>query len=122
MPDPLFATLLPLKNEVGWPDQIPEGKEDRAAKVKQLHLQKTDIFMKLIDEGRIPLRPGVLRLVDEAISNGVRLAVCSTSSELAVRNLVQKLMGEDRASKFSNIRGGHGQIQEASAGHISTRR
>jgi HAD superfamily hydrolase (TIGR01509 family) len=74
--------------------------EERTAKVKQLHLQKTDIFMKLIDEGRIPLRPGVLRLVDEAISNGVRLAVCSTSSELAVRNLVLTLMGEERASKF----------------------
>jgi HAD superfamily hydrolase (TIGR01509 family) len=100
MPDTLFASLQPFQNEVGWPDQIPEGKEDRAAKVKQLHLQKTDVFMKLIDEGRIPLRPGVLRLVDEAISNGLRLAVCSTSSELAVRNLVRKLMGEDRASKF----------------------
>ena len=85
---------------MGWPEQIPVGTEERAAKVKQLHLQKTDIFMKLIDAGSIPLRPGVLRLVDEAISNGVRLAVCSTSSELAVNNLVRTLMGEERASKF----------------------
>ena len=85
---------------MGWPEQIPVGAEERAAKVKQLHLQKTDIFMKLIDAGSIPLRPGVLRLVDEAISNGVRLAVCSTSSELAVNNLVRTLMGEERASKF----------------------
>lgn len=35
------------KNEVGWPEQIPE--EGRQDKVKSLHLQKTDIFMKLID-------------------------------------------------------------------------
>ena len=95
-----LSLSLSLQNEVGWPEQIPVGAEERAAKVKQLHLQKTDIFMKLIDAGSIPLRPGVLRLVDEAISNGVRLAVCSTSSELAVNNLVRTLMGEERASKF----------------------
>jgi HAD superfamily hydrolase (TIGR01509 family) len=56
--------------------------------------------MKLIDEGKIPLRPGVLRIVDEAIASGVRLAVCSTSNEKAVSNLVSTLMGADRASKF----------------------
>merc|ERR1719251_651335 len=73
-------------NEVGWPSIIPE--DARAEKVKALHLQKTDIFMDLIDEGLIPLRPGVLRLVDEAIAAGVKLAVCSTSNEKAVSNLV----------------------------------
>jgi len=85
-------------NEVGWPDVIPE--EGRADKVKALHLEKTDIFMDMIGEGSIPLRPGVLRLVDEAIANGVRLAVCSTSNEKAVSNLVQVLMGSERRAKF----------------------
>lgn len=90
-------------NEVGWPEQIPE--EGRQDKVKSLHLQKTDIFMKLIDDGKIPLRPGVLALVDEAIANNVRLAVCSTSNELAVSNLVSTLMGPDRAAKFQIFAG-----------------
>eukprot|EP00585_Thalassiosira_rotula_P007994 CAMPEP_0196134544 /NCGR_PEP_ID=MMETSP0910-20130528/3427_1 /TAXON_ID=49265 /ORGANISM="Thalassiosira rotula, Strain GSO102" /LENGTH=481 /DNA_ID=CAMNT_0041394501 /DNA_START=28 /DNA_END=1473 /DNA_ORIENTATION=+ len=85
-------------NEVGWPPQIPES--DRASKVLDLHLRKTDIFMRLIDDGKIPLRPGVLRLVDEAIASNVRLAVCSTSNEKAVSNLVSTLMGERRAGKF----------------------
>ena len=61
--------------------------------------------MKLIDEGKIPLRPGVLRLVDEAIANNVRLAVCSTSNEKAVSNLVSTLMGAERASKFQIFAG-----------------
>ena len=91
------------QNEVGWPGQIPE--EGRADKILGLHLAKTDIFMKLIDEGKIPLRPGVLRLVDEAIANNVRLAVCSTSNEKAVSNLVSTLMGSDRASKFQIFAG-----------------
>lgn len=90
-------------NEVGWPSVIPE--EDRVDKVKQLHLEKTDIFMDMINEGAIPLRPGVLRLVDEAIEKGVRLAVCSTSNEKAVNNIVQVLMGDERRSKFEIFAG-----------------
>lgn len=90
-------------DEVGWPDQIPE--QGRADKVLGLHLKKTDLFMKLIDDGAIPLRPGVLRLVDEAIENGVKLAVCSTSNEKAVSNLVSTLMGPERAAKFQIFAG-----------------
>ncbi|GAX11404.1 hypothetical protein FisN_22Lh077 [Fistulifera solaris] len=84
-------------NEVGWP-AIPE--KSRQEKVKELHLRKTDIFMDMINEGRIPLRPGVLRVIDEAIANNIRLAVCSTSNEKAVTNLVQTLMGPERAAHF----------------------
>lgn len=87
-------------NEVGWPDVLPVDDAERQAKVKELHLRKTDIFMDLIDEGVIPLRPGVLRIVDDAIAAGVRLAVCSTSNEKAVSNLVSTLMGEERRAKF----------------------
>jgi HAD superfamily hydrolase (TIGR01509 family) len=90
-------------NEVGWPTSIPE--DARQDKVKELHLRKTDIFMDLIDEGQIPLRPGVLRLVDEAIAASVRLAVCSTSNEKAVSNLVSTLMGPERAAKFQIFAG-----------------
>ncbi|KAL7470599.1 hypothetical protein ACHAXS_011066 [Conticribra weissflogii] len=90
-------------NEVGWPEGIPP--ESRAEAVKDLHAKKTDIFTNLIDEGKIPLRSGVLRLVDEAIEKGVRLAVCSTSSEKAVSNLVRTLMGEERRGKFEIFAG-----------------
>jgi len=90
-------------NEVGWPDVIGWG--EKREKVMQLHLRKTAIFNELIDAGRIPLRPGVLRLVDEAIANNVRLAVCSTSNEKAVSNLIYTLMGWERSSKFQVFAG-----------------
>ncbi|CAB9499675.1 CBBY-like protein [Seminavis robusta] len=92
-------------NEVGWPDAMPEDDEKRQEKVKELHLRKTDIFMDLIDQKVIPLRPGVLRIIDDAIAAGIRLAVCSTSNEKAVRNLVNTLMGPERASKFQIFAG-----------------
>lgn len=90
-------------DEVGWPSVILE--DGRQEKVKALHLEKTDIFMDLIDEGSIPLRPGVLRIVDDAISAGVRLACCSTSNEKAVSNLIKTLMGPERAAKFQVFAG-----------------
>ena len=92
-------------NEVGWPQGFPEEGDERKAKVMELHLRKTDIFMDLIKEGDVPLRAGVLRLIDDAIANDLKLAVCSTSAEKAVRNLVQTLMGPDRAAKFQIFAG-----------------
>ena len=61
--------------------------------------------MDLIDQGDIPLRLGVLRIVDDAIAADIRLAVCSTSNEKAVTNLVNALMGPERASKFQIFAG-----------------
>ena len=90
-------------NEVGWPSAIPV--DIRQEKVKELHLRKTDIFMDLINQQQIPLRHGVLRVIDDAINSGLKLAVCSTSNEKAVRNLVNTLMGGDRASNFQIFAG-----------------
>eukprot|EP00980_Cylindrotheca_fusiformis_P004326 scaffold921_cov126-Cylindrotheca_fusiformis.AAC.5 len=92
-------------NEVGWPEGFPQEEDERQAKVKELHLRKTEIFMDLINQGDVPLRPGVLRVIDAAIDAGLKLAVCSTSNEKAVRNLVHTLMGPERESKFEIFAG-----------------
>ena len=68
----------------GW----PEAAGDRSEWVAELHRLKTDRFMRLIEGGQLPLRPGIRRLVDEALAAGVRLAVCSTSNERAVTAIV----------------------------------
>ena len=100
-------------NVVGWPKgyenptttdlEKPKGlpkDPERLALVKEMHARKTELFQELIATGVVPLRPGVLRLVDEAIAAGAPLAVCSTSNEAAVRTLVQTLMGDARYAKF----------------------
>lgn len=88
-------------DETGWPTAFP----DRGGLIAQLHKRKTDIFMDLIAAGALPLRPGVKRLVDEAISAGLRIAVCSTSSERAVRSLVDVMLGAARAAKITVFAG-----------------
>lgn len=37
--------------------------QQQQALVKELHLLKTDLFMKMVEDGMMPLRPGVKRLV-----------------------------------------------------------
>lgn len=76
--------------------------------IKELHLRKTELFNELITSGSIPLRPGVLDLVDMALQAEVPVGVCSTSSEQAVSNLVRVLMGD----RFDRIRIFAGDIVE----------
>lgn len=93
-------------NEVGWPEVFAnEDDESKRERVQELHMRKTDIFMDMISEGQIPLRPGVLRVVDEAMAADIRMAVCSTSNVNAVFNLVKTLMGPSRAGAFNIFAG-----------------
>jgi HAD superfamily hydrolase (TIGR01509 family) len=84
----------------------PTGTGDRDALIKELHKIKTDCYTQIVESGRLPLRPGVARLVDEAMAAGVRLAVCSTSNEKSVHTLVEKLLGPARKARFDVILAG----------------
>jgi HAD superfamily hydrolase (TIGR01509 family) len=84
----------------GWPDG------DRKALIQKLHETKTELFMKIIEAGKLPLRPGVARIVDEAIAAGLLLAVCSTSNEKAVTRVVERMLGAERRKHFNSILAG----------------
>lgn len=88
-------------DDTGWPQAV----SDRDGLIAQLHKLKTDIFMDLIGKGSLPLRPGVQRLVDEAIAAGITLAVCSTSNERAVQSVVDVLLGPERSRKITVFAG-----------------
>jgi HAD superfamily hydrolase (TIGR01509 family) len=80
-------------DETGWP--VPQAERDAA--IAKLHKLKTDLFMDLIEDGQLPLRPGVARIVDEAIAANLKIAVCSTSNERAVQAVVDRMLGPERA-------------------------
>jgi HAD superfamily hydrolase (TIGR01509 family) len=84
----------------------PAGTSDRDALIRELHKLKTDRYTHIIESGRLPLRPGVARIVDEAVAAGVKLAVCSTSNEKSVHTLVEKLLGPARKAEFDVILAG----------------
>eukprot|EP00904_Undaria_pinnatifida_P009935 jgi/Undpi1/6071/HiC_scaffold_20.g08556.m1 len=89
---------------VGWP-ACASTPEERSMLVKELHLLKTALFNQAVVDGEIPLRDGVIRLVDEAIFKKIPLAVCSTSNDKAVTNLVKTLMGKDRLDRIKIFAG-----------------
>ena len=84
----------------------PTGTRDKDALIKELHQLKTDYYTRIIESGELPLRPGVARLVDEALAAGIKLAVCSTSNERSVHTVVERLLGPARKAKFDVILAG----------------
>ncbi|CAN8073538.1 unnamed protein product [Agarophyton chilense] len=76
-----------------WPAGV-DTESDKKALVKDLHARKTELFMELVQAGKVPLREGVQRLVQEAVEAGVNIAVCSTSNEKAVNKIVD-MLGDD---------------------------
>lgn len=86
----------------GWPEA---AGNDHDAFIASLHARKTAIFTDLIADGRLPLRPGIQRIVDEAIAAGVRLGVCTTSNPKAIDGVLN-LLGPERKSKFEFVLAG----------------
>ena len=87
-------------DETGWP-----VGQDRDALILSLHHAKTDLFMRIIEGGALPLRPGVARMVDAALAAGMQVAVCSTSNERAVSAVVRVLLGAERAARITIFAG-----------------
>lgn len=83
-------------DHAGWPGFV----QDRDAFIQALHVRKTNLFLELIESRQLPLRPGIARLVDEAIRADLPLAVCSTSNERAVKGVVATLLGPERAPRI----------------------
>lgn len=60
----------------------------------ELHERKTAILNDLVDQGRVGLRPGVRRLVDELVGAGVAVAVATTGSRGWVDRMLGRLLPE----------------------------
>jgi len=89
-------------DEYGWPEGRSESRDELIA---ALHKTKTAITAGLVSEGGLPLRPGIARIVDEAIAAGVRLGVCTTSNPKFI-DAVLDLLGPERKAKFEFVLAG----------------
>ena len=74
--------------------------------VKSLHQSKTRHYVKLLEQGGIPLRPGVKRLLTEARNAGLRLAIATTTSPDNVVTLLRCSLAQDAESWFEVIAAG----------------
>jgi len=83
-----------------------EAPEDLTGFILDLHKEKTRQYMELLRAGALPLRPGVERLLREARSAGVRLAVASTTTFENVTLLLSETVGEHAVGWFDVIAAG----------------
>ena len=73
--------------------------EEETDLLLKLHKSKTEIFVNLIESGKLPLRTGVKRLMVEAMDRGLILGVCTTANERSA-NAIAKGMLHDIKFEF----------------------
>ena len=77
-------------HEEGLFTELPENKADDF--IKDLHKKKTEIFISLIEAGKLPLRTGIRRVMKEAMEKGVRLGVCTTANERSANAIARGIL------------------------------
>ena len=79
---------------------------DLARLIVELHQSKTAQYIRLLQDGRIGLRPGVARLINEARAQGLRLAIATTTTIANVEALLANTLGEDANTWFEVVGAG----------------
>jgi HAD superfamily hydrolase (TIGR01509 family) len=85
--------------------RLPVDPETQKITIADWHKYKTETYKKIISEGRLPGRPGVRRVVQEAKDAGWLLAVASTSAEESVRGVLEYVLGKDLFASFLVLAG-----------------
>jgi HAD superfamily hydrolase (TIGR01509 family) len=95
------------KERIGkYLDRLPlpaSEKESMARLVPLVHRTKTQLFTEFVEMGNVPLRPGVARLLGEARSAGIPLAIASTTTPANVSALLTRAFGVGALGWFSAI-------------------
>jgi HAD superfamily hydrolase (TIGR01509 family) len=72
----------------------PMSEEQIDELVKKLHKRKTDMFIEMIESGQLPLRPGVRRIMNEAVQAGLTVGICTTSNQRAADAIANKILAD----------------------------
>jgi HAD superfamily hydrolase (TIGR01509 family) len=84
-------------------DLIDIGGAGLRDTLEHLHALKTAAYEAMVQDGAVVLRPGVLRLLDEAQAAGLQLAIATTTSPVNIAVLLRRAIGLDWRTHFSAI-------------------
>jgi HAD superfamily hydrolase (TIGR01509 family) len=79
------------------------GTTEVADLVERVHALKTAAYVALVQRGAVQLRAGVVRLLQTASSQGLQLAIATTTTRANIDALLQAAIGPDWASYFAVI-------------------
>ncbi|MFT7774496.1 HAD-IA family hydrolase [Roseateles sp.] len=87
-------------------DMLPVSAAERTrlhGLVPALHAEKTRFYTAVVQEGGVPLRDGVARLIHEALDHGCRLAIASTTTAVNIHALLTSTLGSRGLDLFAVI-------------------
>jgi dihydroxyacetone kinase phosphoprotein-dependent L subunit len=84
---------------------LPADQAGQQAAVAAWHKRKTGIYTELVTSGAVPPRPGIARIVGEALAAGWRVAVASTSAEPSVVATLKRAVGAGLAGQVKVFAG-----------------
>lgn len=106
------STYGELLAVTGGKERIRFDHERRGQKIPsdediaRLHARKTEHYQNLIASGRIPLRPGVRRLLQEAWDHGIKLGIATTTTPAALEALIEHSLGSEWFKRFGVLAAG----------------
>jgi HAD superfamily hydrolase (TIGR01509 family) len=75
-------------------------ERDPRAWAREVHALKGRYFRRLVRRGRVPLRPGVARLMAEAAAEGLRLAIVTSASRSTLAPILHHSLGAALVRQF----------------------
>jgi beta-phosphoglucomutase-like phosphatase (HAD superfamily) len=109
---PLYTKLLEISggkerllhywNQVN-PDIKALDSQALSDRIASIHELKTAIYEQAVNGGAVSLRPGVLKLMDEALAAGLQLAIATTTSPVNIAALLRRAIGADWRLNFTAI-------------------
>jgi HAD superfamily hydrolase (TIGR01509 family) len=86
--------------------EADEAGQNLDAWVAKVHTLKSHYFKRYMRHGRVPLRPGIARIMREARGDGVRLAIVTNASLKTLRPVLRYSMGPELAAEVEIIASG----------------
>ncbi len=104
-----FIRTLPL---------TAEAKAKLFELIPAVHSTKTRVYTEFVAAGRVPLRPGIERLIREARAAGLKLALASTTSSANVEALLGATLGGGAHTWFEVVAAGDEVARKKPSPHI----
>ncbi len=80
-----------------------KAREDTDNWVSEIHAIKSRHFKKRVSSGKVTLRPGVRRLMQEARAEGLQLAIVTNASSRSLEPFLQHTLGEELLGGITEV-------------------
>jgi HAD superfamily hydrolase (TIGR01509 family) len=83
--------------------EIDMDAEEQDATIAELHRRKSELYVDLVRNGALPARPGIARLVAEALDSGWEVACASTSAASSVEAVLTSVVGDAQRARMAGV-------------------